>query len=110
METTVEWKKLRIKLMIWSIRKLKTTNQNNKKKKESKKRGSHRQLWGKLQAFQQCIIGYPKEKTKIKKLEIYLKKIMKENFPNLVKEIDMQVQEAKSSKQYECRGPHHDAS
>ena len=26
-------------------------------------------------------------------LEIYLKKKMKENFPNLVKEIDMQVQE-----------------
>ena len=27
-------------------------------------------------------------------MEIYLKKIVKENFPNLVKEIDMQVQEA----------------
>ena len=27
-------------------------------------------------------------------MEIYLKKIMKENLPNLVKEIDMQVQEA----------------
>ena len=26
-------------------------------------------------------------------MEIYLKKIVKENFPNLVKEIDMQVQE-----------------
>ena len=29
-----------------------------------------------------------------KKLKTYLKKIMKENFPNLVKEIDMQIQEA----------------
>ena len=85
---------------------VKTTNQNNKKKKESKKRGSHRQLWGKLQAFQQCIIGYPKEKTKIKKLEIYLKKIMKENFPNLVKEIDMQVQEAQSPRQDGCKKAH----
>ena len=27
-------------------------------------------------------------------MENYLKKIMKENFPNLVKEIEMQVQEA----------------
>ena len=27
-------------------------------------------------------------------MEIYLKKIVKENFPNLVKEIHMQVQEA----------------
>ena len=34
------------------------------------------------------------QKEKIKKLEIYLKKIVKENFLNLVKEIDIQVQEA----------------
>ena len=27
-------------------------------------------------------------------METYVKKLMKENFPNLVKEIDMQVQEA----------------
>ena len=33
-----------------------------------------------------------KEKRKSKKLKTYLK-IMKENFPNLAKEIDMQVQE-----------------
>ena len=33
--------------------------------------------------------GYQKEKRRSKKLEIYLKKIMKENFSNLVKEIDM---------------------
>ena len=37
----------------------------------------------------------PKEKRKSKKLKTYLKKIMKENFPNLAKEIDFQeVQEA----------------
>ena len=35
-----------------------------------------------------------KVKRTSKKLEIYLKKIMKENFPNLEKEIYMQVQEA----------------
>ena len=29
--TTVEWMKPRIKIMIWNIRKKKTTNQNNKK-------------------------------------------------------------------------------
>ena len=38
--------------------------------------------------------GSQKENKKSKKLEIYLKKIVKENFPNLVKEIDIQVQEA----------------
>ena len=34
------------------------------------------------------------EKRESKKLEIYLNKIMKEIFPNLVKEIDVEVQEA----------------
>ena len=43
--------------------------------------------------------GCQKEKRKSKKLEIYLKKIMKGNFPSLVKKIDMQVQEAQSPKQ-----------
>ena len=34
---TVEWMKLRIKSVIWNIRKQKTTNQNSKNKKEYKK-------------------------------------------------------------------------
>ena len=34
---TIEWMKLRIKSMIWNIRKQKTTHQNNKKEKEYKK-------------------------------------------------------------------------
>ena len=42
----------------------------------------------------------PEGEEKSKKLEIYLKKIMKENFPNLVKEIDMQVHKAQSPKQH----------
>ena len=33
-------------------------------------------------------MGVPEGKEKGKKLERYLKKIMKENFPDLVKEID----------------------
>ena len=33
-------------------------------------------------------------------------KIMKENFPNFVKEIDMQIQEAKSPKQDGCKEAH----
>ena len=39
--------------------------------------------------------GCQKDKRKSKELKTYLKKIMKENFPNLAKEIDFQeVQEA----------------
>ena len=34
--------------------------------------------------------GCQKEKRKSKKLDIYLKKTMKENFSNLAKEVDMQ--------------------
>ena len=34
------------------------------------------------------------EEEKSKKLKDYLKKIMKEKFPNLVKEIDVEIQEA----------------
>ena len=35
---------------------------------------------------------------------------MKENFPNLVKEIDTQVQEAKSQTSWTQKGPHQDTS
>ena len=38
-ETTEEKMKLRIKSLIWNIRKQKTTNQNKKKKKKSRKLG-----------------------------------------------------------------------
>ena len=36
--TTVEWMKLRIKSMIWNIRKKKTFNQNRKEKNSKKKK------------------------------------------------------------------------
>ena len=37
--------KLRIKSMIWNVRKQKTTNQNNNKKNELKKNESISSLW-----------------------------------------------------------------
>ena len=52
-ESRVEWRKPRIKSMIWNARKQKTTNQNSKKKKESPKiRQWCKQPLGQLQAFQ----------------------------------------------------------
>ena len=87
--------KLRIKSMIWNTRNQKTTNQNNKKKKESKKNeGSVSSLWDNFKRSNICIIGVPEGKEKIREIRNLFEKIMKENFPNLVKEIDMQVQEA----------------
>ena len=55
------------------------------------------------------IIGMPEGEEKSKILKTYLKKIMKENFPNFVKEIDIQVQEAQRvPNKLDPRGPHQD--
>ena len=52
------------------------------------------------------IRGVPKGEEKEQEIG-NLKKIVKENFPNLVKEIDMQIQEAqKSPKQDGCKEAH----
>ena len=40
-----------------------------------------------------CILGVPEREDKEQEIGTLFEKIMKENFPNLVKEIDMQVQE-----------------
>ena len=40
------------------------------------------------------MIGVPEGEEKEKEIRKLFEKIMKENFPNLVKEIDMKVQEA----------------
>ena len=60
-----------------------------RRKKNPKNRDSVSSLWV---SFKQSNIHYvevQKEKRMGKKLEIYQKKTVKENFPNLVKEIDM---------------------
>ena len=52
------------------------------------------------------IIGVPKGEEKEKEIGNLFEKIMKENFLNLVKEIDMQVQEAESPKKNGCKEAH----
>ena len=80
--------------MIWNIWKQKTTNQNNKKKKEStKNEDSVSSLWDNFKRSNIHIIGVPEGEDKEQKTGNTFEKIMKDNFPNLVKEIDMQVQE-----------------
>ena len=74
--------------MIWNIRKQTTTNQNNKKKKESK-----RKPLGQLQEVQ-CLLHRDARERKEEEIGNLSEKTVKEKFPNLVKEIDMQVQEA----------------
>ena len=87
--------KPRIKSMIWNIRKQKTTTQNNEKNKESKKvEDSISSLWDNFKGFNICIIGVSEGEEKEQEIGNQFEKIMKANFPILVKEIDMQVQEA----------------
>ena len=73
--------KPRIKSMIWNIRKQKATNKTNKKKKEFKKCS--------LKTSIVCIIEVPEGEEKKQEIGNLFEKIVKENFPNLVKEIDM---------------------
>ena len=80
-------------------KKAKKKQSEQEEKRIQKNENSVRSLWEKFKRSNICIIGCQQEKRKIKTLEIYLKKIMKEKFPNMVKEIDMQVQEAQSPKQ-----------
>ena len=80
--------------MIWNIRKLKTTNQNKKKKESKKNEDSISSLWDNFKKFNVHIIEVSEGEEKEQEIGNLFEKIMKENFPNLVKEIDMQVQEA----------------
>ena len=68
-----------------------TTSQNN-----PKKQGQCKQPLEQLQAFQHSHHGVPEEE-KEQEIRNLFGKIMKENFPNLMKKIDMQVQEARES-------------
>ena len=84
--------KPRIKLMIWSLRKQKTTSHNNKKEKESKNcKDSISSLWDNFKRSNVHIIGAPEGEEKEQEIKNLFEKIMKESFSNLVKEIDMQV-------------------
>ena len=81
--------------MISNITKQKITNQNNKKKKEYKKiEDNVSSLWDNFKHSNIHIIGVSEGEEKEQEMRTLFEKIMKENFSNLVKEIDMQVLEA----------------
>ena len=77
-------------------------------KRIHKKRGEAEEPLGQLQTYQ-C--SNHRRRVKEWEIENLVEKIMKENFLNLVKEIDIQVQEAQRiSKRWTQRGPHQDTS
>ena len=70
-------------------------NQAEQQKEEiEKNEDSTSSLWDNFKCSNICIIGVRKGEEKEQEIGTLLEKIMKENFPNLVKEIDVQVQEA----------------
>ena len=82
--------------MVWSRRKKETFSQNRIKKKNSKKmRRGFKDVWDIFKCSNIRIIGEPEGEEEEQEIENLFEQIMKENFPNLVKEIDFQeVQEA----------------
>ena len=75
----------------------KETN-NEKKKNPKKSEDGTSSLWDNFKKSNICIIEVPEGEEKEQEIGNLFEKIVKENFPNLVKEIDMQVQEAQSPK------------
>ena len=69
-----------------------------KKTRIQKNEESIRRLWDISKCANIRIIRMPEEEEE-QEIEKLFEKIMKENFPNFVKEIDIQVQEAQSPKQ-----------
>ncbi|KAF6088405.1 hypothetical protein HJG60_008230 [Phyllostomus discolor] len=61
--------------------------------------------WDKFKRSNICLIRVPEGEVKVQKTGNLFEKIVKENIPNLVKEIDMQVQEARRvPNKMGCRG------
>ena len=69
-------------------------SRTTRRKKNKKNEGSINRLWDSFKRSNIHITGVPEGKEKEQEIGNLFEKIVKENFPNLVKEIDMQVQEA----------------
>ena len=86
--------KLRVKSIIWNTNKNKIFNQNNKNfKKSPQNKDWIRSFWDNLKWTNILNHGVPEGQEIGEAIENLFEKIMRENFPNLVKEIDMQVHE-----------------
>ena len=77
----------------------KTIRTTRRKKNPKKTEDSESSLWDNFKRSKTHIIGVPEGKEKEQEIGNLFEKIMTENFPNLVKEIVMQAQDAQ-------RAPH----
>ena len=86
-------------------------SEQKEKTRIQKTKERFRNLWDNFKCTNIWIIGVPEGEEEEQEIENLFEQIMKENFPNLVKEIDIQVQEAQSPKQVgpkgDCTKTHH---
>ena len=75
-------------------------------KRIQKNEDSISSLWDNFKSTNIHMIGVPEEEEKEQEIRNVSGKVMKENFPNLVKEIDMQVQEVQSPSYDGCKEAH----
>ena len=80
--------------MIWNIRKQKQPIRTRRRKKGNKSKDSVSSLLNNFKCSNIHIIGMPEGEEKEQEIGNLFEKIMKENFPSGMKEIDMQIQEA----------------
>ena len=83
-----------------------TIAEQNKEKRMKRIEDSLRDLWDNIKCTNTRIIGVPEEEEKKKGTEKILEEIIVENFPNMGKEIDNQVQEAQSPIQDKSKEKH----
>ena len=86
--------KVRIKSMIWNIRNKKQPIRTTIRKKIQKNEKSISCIWDNFKRSNIHIVGEQEREEKEQEIGNMSEKIVKENFPNLVKEIHMPVQEA----------------
>ena len=75
-----------------------TQSEQQKEKRIQKSKDSVRSLWNNFKHTSICIMEVPKEEEREQGVEKLFEKIKTENFPNLVKEEDIQVQEASQTR------------
>ena len=81
--------------MVWSRGKNKHSTRTERRTKNSKNEERLRNLWDNFKCSNIQIIGMPEGEEEDQEIENLFEQIMKENFPNLAKEIDFwEVQEA----------------
>ena len=91
--------------MIWNIKKQKINQSEQEETGIQKNRNSVSSLWDNFKRSNICFMGLPEGAEKEQEVGNICEKIMKENFPNLVKEINIHVQEAQSPKHIDPKRP-----